>query len=590
MRSTIKRRGLAALVLAVAPAAVALAGETYYVSPTGNDNADGLTPATAWASLGKVNAATFSPGSQILFARGGEWHDQLSASSSGTVQDPIVYGAYGSGAKPKFWGSDPIANSSFSKVAGTTSTYEVTSATGVNSVFANHDFFHSAFLNTNSADAGVNRTYVDANANSWFYDDAAEKLYVNTGGVNPAAGGTTYTAAVRDDVVFSNGKSNLVFKDLVVDESAKSNAGYAFRVQGGDNVRIEDAEAYRAGKHHFGVINSGGFVGERLYAESAMPDQGYGGATAFVAFSDAAQGRTADASQWLDSTAENLGGPYPAFYTHGTGVGDILVKNLTGKGGAGIAVSTDAAEKQNVRIVGGHLDDAGITVFGDDVSVDGVRLTGPKAYVDLRGNDNVVQNLLMTGTKPEAGYYSAMTDQGTGNVFQFNTVSLDPASPAQATAMAILTAATNSKLIGNIFDTPDAVLREWFQGQGTFQTDFNLYSPDARVILYDVWRTLAQWQAMGYDLSTLAADPGFKDALAGDFSLADGSPALDRIAPGQFAGLPGWDFLNDQRPVGAGYDLGAFESSVPEPATAGLIALAGCTGMLVRRRRRRPNC
>jgi hypothetical protein len=76
MRSTIKRRGLAALVLAVAPAAVALAGETYYVSPTGNDNADGLTPATAWASLGKVNAATFSPGSQILFARGGEWHDQ----------------------------------------------------------------------------------------------------------------------------------------------------------------------------------------------------------------------------------------------------------------------------------------------------------------------------------------------------------------------------------------------------------------------------------------------------------------------------------------------------------------------------------
>lgn len=576
---------LAISFLFLAPAAT-FAGGTYYVSPDGNDAADGLTPATAWASVAKVNATTFTPGSQILFARGGEWRQSLSASSSGSAQDPIVYGAYGNGPKPKFWGSDPISNASFAKVGGTSSTYAVSSGQVVNSFLADHAFFRSASLNTGSGDAAVNRAFVDSTAKSWYYDNAAGKLYVNTAGVDPAAVGTTYTAAVRDDVVFSNHKSNLVFKDLVVDESAKYGAGYAFRVEGSDNVTIADSEAYRAGKHHFGVINSGNFVGERLYAASAMPDQGYGGATAFVSFSDASQGRHADSSQWLDSTAENMGGPYLGFYTHGTGVGDVLVKNLTVKDAPGIGISTESAEKQDVRIVGGHLDNSSISIYGHDVVVDGVRVTGPNSNIDVRGSDNVIQNVLMTGAKPEFNYYSAMQDFGTGNLFQFNTVSLDPASPAHATAMAIINAASNTTLRGNIFATPDAVLREWFQGPGSLQTDFNLFSPDGHVILDQSWLSLAQWQAMGYDLSTLAADPAFKDALAGDYTLADGSPALDRILAGRLAGLPGWDFAGDARPSGAGYDLGAFERVVPEPATAAAVALAGATGLLLRRRRR----
>jgi hypothetical protein len=586
MRLSGTANGVAASILLATSGAVAFGGNTYYVSPTGSDAGDGLTPATAWASVAKVNATAFSAGSQVLFSRGGEWHQSLSASSSGTPQDPIVYGAYGSGPKPTFWGSDPIANTAFLKVAGTSSTYAVPLNQVVNSVLADHGFFRSASLNTSSSDVAVNRAFVDSTSNSWYYDDAADELYVNTGGVNPTAVSTTYTAAVRDDVVFSNGKSNLVFKDLVVNESAKVNAGYAFRVEGGNNVRIEDSEAYNAGKHHFGVINSDGFVGERLYASSAMPDQGYGGATAFVAFSDASQGRHADSSQWLDSTAENMGGSYVGFYTHGTGVGDVLVKNLTVKDSPGIGISTDSAEQQNVRVIGGHLDNSSISIYGHNVVVDGVRMIGANSNVDIRGNDNIVQNVLLTGAKPEFNYFTAMQDFGTGNVFQFNTVSLDPASPAHATAIAVINAASNTTLRGNIFDTPDAVLREWFQGPGSLQTDFNLFSPDGHVILDQTWLSLAQWQAMGYDLSTLAADPAFKNALAGDFTLADGSQAIDRILAGDLDGAPGWDFLGNVRPQGAGYDLGAFERVVPEPATAGCLTIAMAAGLLARRRRR----
>ena len=114
------------IVCIAASGSIVQAGDTYYVKPDGDDNASGLTPETAWRSADQVNSTIFSPGSQILFERGGEWRERLVASSSGTAQNPIVYGAYGTGSKPKFWGSDLLANSAFTKVDGTTSTYRRT--------------------------------------------------------------------------------------------------------------------------------------------------------------------------------------------------------------------------------------------------------------------------------------------------------------------------------------------------------------------------------------------------------------------------------------------------------------------------------
>src|SRR5204862_840686 len=83
-----------------------LLADVYHVSPEGNDANDGCSPATAWKTAAKVNASSFAPGDQILFARGGEWRESLKASSSGTAGKPIVFASYGTGAKPKFWGSD----------------------------------------------------------------------------------------------------------------------------------------------------------------------------------------------------------------------------------------------------------------------------------------------------------------------------------------------------------------------------------------------------------------------------------------------------------------------------------------------------
>ena len=71
----------------------------------GNDAADGLTPATAWRSLEKVNAFDYQPGDSLLFRRGERWGGQLNpANGEGTAQHPVFVGAYGTGDRPRIDG------------------------------------------------------------------------------------------------------------------------------------------------------------------------------------------------------------------------------------------------------------------------------------------------------------------------------------------------------------------------------------------------------------------------------------------------------------------------------------------------------
>jgi hypothetical protein len=76
-------------------------GTTYFIDASGgNDANNGLTEQTAWQTLSKVNSYPFAPGENILFKRGERWRGSLKISSSGTVDMPIVFGAYGDGPLP----------------------------------------------------------------------------------------------------------------------------------------------------------------------------------------------------------------------------------------------------------------------------------------------------------------------------------------------------------------------------------------------------------------------------------------------------------------------------------------------------------
>ncbi len=70
---------------------------TYYVSQSGNDSNNGLTPSTAWKTVGKVNAFSFSAGDVIRFKGGDKFTDTYLETKSGLPANPIKYSRYGTG-------------------------------------------------------------------------------------------------------------------------------------------------------------------------------------------------------------------------------------------------------------------------------------------------------------------------------------------------------------------------------------------------------------------------------------------------------------------------------------------------------------
>ena len=74
-------------------------GRCFYVSSEGDDDADGLTPESAWRSLKKVNDANLGFADTVMFRCGDVFRGSL-IPQSGRAEQPIVYMSYGEGIKP----------------------------------------------------------------------------------------------------------------------------------------------------------------------------------------------------------------------------------------------------------------------------------------------------------------------------------------------------------------------------------------------------------------------------------------------------------------------------------------------------------
>jgi len=74
---------------------------TYYLDKiNGNDSNDGHSVGKAWKTLEKLNTASFEQGDKILLKRGQLFTGSLYLTGNGTVSQPIVLGAYGTGKRP----------------------------------------------------------------------------------------------------------------------------------------------------------------------------------------------------------------------------------------------------------------------------------------------------------------------------------------------------------------------------------------------------------------------------------------------------------------------------------------------------------
>jgi hypothetical protein len=76
----------------------------YYInSETGNDDADGRSPNTAWKNLTRIHRVTLIAGDTVRLARGSRWSRQslfFDDGARGTEREPITIEAYGTGPLP----------------------------------------------------------------------------------------------------------------------------------------------------------------------------------------------------------------------------------------------------------------------------------------------------------------------------------------------------------------------------------------------------------------------------------------------------------------------------------------------------------
>lgn len=97
-------------------------GMVYYISNSGNDNNDGLSPETAWATLDRafethwpLTRNLLKPGDTVLLERGGTWYvspDEIEGLTSDAynIVEGVTLGAYGEGTRPVVRGDIPEAN------------------------------------------------------------------------------------------------------------------------------------------------------------------------------------------------------------------------------------------------------------------------------------------------------------------------------------------------------------------------------------------------------------------------------------------------------------------------------------------------
>jgi len=98
------RTFLIVLALLLAPLVVLHAAAYYLDAEGGTDDGNGLSPATAWRSLDKVNAFTFQPGDRLLLKAGSKWTGQFHPLGSGTRASHIIIDRFGEGPKPVILG------------------------------------------------------------------------------------------------------------------------------------------------------------------------------------------------------------------------------------------------------------------------------------------------------------------------------------------------------------------------------------------------------------------------------------------------------------------------------------------------------
>ncbi|MFA6288044.1 MAG: right-handed parallel beta-helix repeat-containing protein [Opitutaceae bacterium] len=537
---------------AILLAAVASAA-TYHVKPGGSDAASGLDDANAWASVAKVNATPLAAGDQILFKSGGVYRDAtLVPSGSGTSANHIVYGAYGTGAKPVLTTAIVLPSSGWTSVGS--DVYSLPLATATRMVTVDDTYMVRATSVAALADA------------QYFWDSATGTLYVKDTSGSPNVTGKIYNAAQRDHVIVSTtGRDYLTFQGLRLE---KSNYGIAV-VESASNYHTFDGCEFFASSSNTTRAGSGIHAnnadGLRLLNSRLSYHEGDG---IYVQNSDNVEVTANEIDHLYDKGGDDGPDCIQLNGLKGT-LNNFIVKdnvvrretNTTNKGCIIVESGTGGLVSGN-RVYKGTF---GIAIYTNDTIVEYNYLEGVGNASALRMWENRGQ------TNVTVRYNIVNTCQHTGLV-------LGNGTKLPKTPMANIRVHNNlfyNTQWGVIFDVPVSgefknniiwstwniryTVSEIIAGQ-TFESDHNIIQTRTTGTMINWLGTgysdFAAYQAAsGQDANSSTASPSWVASASGDFHLQPGSPAIDA---GAALGAT-TDFDGNPAPRGAGTDIGPLE-------------------------------
>jgi hypothetical protein len=195
---------------------------TYYVDPAGSNGNSGLSPQTPWRTLLKVGISTFQPGDVILFKRDAVWNEWLTPPSSGAAGSVIKFDAYGNGRPPEFTGRYSTTASQWTNISGNVWQIALIATQPISQLkFVQ---FGTMWGNSQSAQNLL------AHDRDWYYDPAAQNLYVWSTVGNPV----THYGSVSPMILSGQALINIDSVSYVEIQHIKLDwyDGYGIEVQG----------------------------------------------------------------------------------------------------------------------------------------------------------------------------------------------------------------------------------------------------------------------------------------------------------------------------------------------------------------------
>lgn len=491
---------------------------TYYVdSALGSDSNDGLSASRPWRTIAKVNATSLTPGTTVLFKRGGFWRDQLNVTHSGTPAAPITFGAYGEGDAPVFCCSDRVTDWAIHDAAKRVWKAPYAWVSPTLPSFASVDVVYFW------GEVGKKKSSIDQLVAEWdwYYADGTLYVYAASAPAHVEVGKRNYGVLAPDNA----GVRHIVLQDISI-----KNANYKSIMVGigNDNWTIKNITAHRNGRRE--DIEDGGRSNDRsTIAIRGCSNMLITGCTVYLSGSSGVQ---------ITGGSNNIVEHCTIYDTQNSGI-HLKASSLRTTDGNVIRYNTIYQRPQTANGMNGIVvSDDGInalrdtSVYGNvlyNISENGVFMYGPKNEGLTVFNNtayNCHRSYVMNNVQSAATVMNNIGMNTRGGWHPIFSLDSTPSHNKTVNHNLWLKTGTNASVTQNGFTT---------------------------------YQTLTAWNAAtGLDAESRQADPLFINAAANDFRLQSASPAIDA---GVDMGIT-TDISGTPIPQGLEPDMGAYETAI----------------------------